>query len=221
MYRPLNGLKKFIIDFAWHARSRHLLKEPNSMARRFSDLNEQVFNIFASGGDPAQSNIGEVKNYWVWRTNPSNADHKLKPASKRSSGRKLDSIYITPFTITLAADTYAKLSISQRTKTAAGTTIATAAGHKAISGSESGLVVGKFQPAKVYWRNGAATTSADRISRITKETYKSYYTETDEGFSAPFGKVGTGTYQERQAAIRTAIGAGVNLITFSPEIYRG
>jgi hypothetical protein len=85
--------------------------------------------------------------------------------------------------------------------------------------------LGRFKPAKVYYRTGAAADSISRTSRITGRTYKSYYTGSDEGYTAPFGKVNTAdTEVERRTAIKAAIVAAdttANLISFTPEKYRG
>jgi hypothetical protein len=114
--------------------------------------------------------------------------------------------------------------MSQRTAAAAAAGIKTACGQKTLATGESALWIGRFTPAKVYYRTGAAATSIERTSRITKRTYKSYYEAADEGYSLPFGKVtSTDTIAERQSAIATAIQAAVtdaNLISFSPEVFR-
>jgi hypothetical protein len=194
------------------------------MGKPFSDLEKRAFAILAGGGDPAQSNDSDVRNFWIWKLNPTNADHNLPAASERPTGRKLDTIAIEPFAGLPVPGLFANASMSQRTAAAAAAGIKTACGQKTLATGESALWIGRFTPAKVYYRTGAAATSIERTSRITKRTYKSYYEAADEGYSLPFGKVtSTDTIAERQSAIATAIQAAVtdaNLISFSPEVFR-
>lgn len=190
------------------------------MGKRFSDLEKRAIAILANGGNPATSNDEALKNYWQWKINPSSAAHRLPTASKRTSGRRLDTRHIKPFSIDLAADQFAKVQISRRTDTAAGT-VKTFLGHQTLSGAQKGVKLGNFSPAQVYWRTGAATDSATRTSRITNQPYKSYYAGADEGYSAPFGQVGSDTMAVRQQAIKNALGNTINLISFSPEKYIG
>jgi len=190
------------------------------MGKRCGDLEKRALAVLAGGGNPANSQDEELRNYWTWRINPSDNSHNLPAASERPTGRKLDEVAIEPFNIDLVADLFVKVNISQRSNGAAATAVKTACGFKTLTATQKALRVDRFKPARVYWRTGDATNSVVRTSRITKRSYKSYYSAGDEGFSVPFGKVGTDSIVERQAAIRAAL-AGINLITFSPEIYRG
>jgi hypothetical protein len=94
-------------------------------------------------------------------------------------------------------------------------------GISVIDNTVKAFRLGKFKPARVYARTGAAATSADRTSRITGRKYKSYYQESDEGYSAPFGKkAATDTQAERQQEIKIEVQSivdTINLITFTPE----
>lgn len=191
------------------------------MARRFSDLEKQVKAILANGGNPLTSTDEAVRRYWEWYTNPSNAAHKLPAVSVRANGRKLSDKNITPFTVEMVAGTFVKVQISARTNTAATGGIATALGYQTLTAGQNSYRLKRFRPAQVYWRTGAATDSAPRISRITNRSYKSYYTAGDEGYTASFGKTGTDSYTDRTRAIATALGANINLITFTAERYSG
>lgn len=191
------------------------------MGRRFGDLEKRAMAILANGGNPATSQDQALANYWQWKINPSSNAHNLPAASRRGSGRRKDPKYITPFGLTLAPNQLAKVQVTRRTIAVATGAILTAVGFGNLSGSETGIKVGNFQPAQVYWRVGAATSSASRTSRITNQPYKSYYAGTDEGFVAPFGKVGNDSVLQRQTAIKAALGANINLISFRPEKYSG
>lgn len=193
------------------------------MAKRFGDLEKRALAILANGGNPANSQDTALRNYWNWKINPSSAAHNLPAGSERPNGRKKNPVYLEPFAIDLPAGIIAKVTISQRSDTVANAAIKSACGL-ALLGSATGLGLKGYTPARVYWRTGEATTSAPRTSRITNQPYKSFYTGTDEGYSVPFGRSGTQTLAQRQAAIKTAIapaGSPINLITFSPEKYRG
>lgn len=196
------------------------------MGKRFGDLEKRALAILANGGNPATSADKALANYWIWRVNPSDPSHNLPTPSERPQGRKTNPTYLQPFGVVLTANVFAKVTISQRSFTAASAPVLAACNlHTLVPASEIGLKLKSFTPARVYWRTGESTTSAPRISRITKETYKSFYTPTDQGFSVPFGRKGTDSLLTRQndirAAIEAAIGNGTNLITFSPEKYRG
>lgn len=193
------------------------------MARRFSDLEKRAIAILANGGNPATSQDEGLRNYWTWKINPSNTAHRLPATSKRTTGRKTEPVYLEPFAIDLPAGVIGKVTISRRSGTAATAAIRTACGLVAV-GSASPLGLKGYTPARVYWRTGAAETSGDRISRITNLPYKSYYTGADEGFSVPFGRSGTESLAQRQQTIKNAIaptGSPIQLLTFSPEKYRG
>ena len=111
--------------------------------------------------------------------------------------------------------------MTKRTNAALPTGVRTALAHQATE-SNTPLRVKGYSPAYVYWRNGAAETSTARPSRITGRSYKSYYTAADEGYVAPFGKnAATDSEYDRQKAIKAAFGTEINLITFTPEKYRG
>lgn len=195
------------------------------MGKPYSDLEKRAIAILAGGGNPATSQDEAVKKYWTWKINPSAASHDLPAASTRTTNRKKDPKSILPFGIVLNAGLFATVQISKRSATAA-----EAAGilddcqYKTLASTDQSLKLKSFRPAQVYWRTGEAATSAERTSRITGRKYKSYYTGTDEGFVAPFGRnTGTDTEAVRQKAIKTALAAGSvkpNLVAFLPEIYR-
>ncbi len=191
------------------------------MGRQFNDLEKRVYAILANGGNPLTSSDEAVRRFWEWRTNPSNANHRLPTGSARAAGRKKSDRAIIPFTVELVAGTFAKVNITARTNTAAAGAIATSFGYQTPTAGQIAVKLGSFRPAQVYWRTGAATDSAPRTSRITGRPYKSYYAPGDEGYSASFGKTGTDTYTDRQRAIRTALGVNINLITFTSERYSG
>lgn len=189
------------------------------MGKRFGDLEKQAIAILANGGNPAASTDQALAKYWAWKINPSSNDHNLPAASERPNNRKLTDIAIEPFALVLPANIFAGCTYSKRSETA-GAGVKTACGIKVLGTNDIRLNIKSFKPARVYWRTGEAAESAARISRITGRTYKSYYAATDEGFSVPFGKVGAGTVAERHAAIKAALPATLNLITFSDEKYR-
>lgn len=191
------------------------------MGKRFGDLEKRAVAILANGGNPANSQDQELANYWQWKINPSSNAHNLPEASTRTQGRRKDPKYITPFGVALAANQLAKVEVTRRTLTVVTGAILTAVGFGNLSGTETGIKVGSFKPAQVYWRGGAATSPTQRTSRITNQPYKSYYAAGDEGFVAPFGKVGNDSVIQRQTAIKTALGANINLISFRPEKYNG
>ncbi|MGL4618342.1 MAG: hypothetical protein ACRCZS_04695 [Chroococcidiopsis sp.] len=191
------------------------------MGKRFGDLEKRALAILANGGNPATSQDEALRNYWTWKINPSANSHNLPAASERSNGRQTSPVYIKPFSVVLAANIFAKVTISQRSNTAANATIKAACELATLSGTDVGLPLKGFVPARVYWRTGRADSSTDRISRITNQPYKSYYAAGDEGFSVPFGEKGTDSIAKRRADITTAINIPNALITFSPEKYRG
>lgn len=192
------------------------------MAKRFGDLEKQAIAILANGGNPALSQDKRLANYWAWKTNPSSEAHNLPSGSERPKGRKTNPVYLKPFALTLPANILAKVTISQRSDTAVGSPVKTACGLEALNvGTDTALALKGFTPARVYYRTGAATDSDNRISRITKEPYKSLYAAGDEGFSVPFGRKSTASLAERQAEIKKALPGNPQLVTFSPEKYRG
>lgn len=197
------------------------------MPKRFSDLEKSAIAILANGGNPANSQDEAVQKYWQWKINPSSNAHKFTgplAGSKRSTGRKLTTLYITPFDAIVSSTTRAAVSVSSRALSEVPESVRNATGCEAEPGTNNqGIRIGKFKPAKVYYRTGTAASSSDRTSRITGRTYKSYYTPTDQGYSYPFGVVSSGTEKARQTAIADAIRAAnetIDLITFSPQVYR-
>jgi hypothetical protein len=186
------------------------------MAKRFGDLEKRAIAILANGGNPANSNDTELARYWQWKINPSNANHKLPSASVRAAERKLSSRYILPFNVEMVAGVFAEVQISQRTIGATGN-LTTALGYQTLTTGQNGYPLRKFKPAQVYWRTGAATTSAPRTSRITGKSYKSYYAQDDQGYVASFGKVGTDSFTDRTRTIKSALGVTINLVTFTAE----
>lgn len=193
------------------------------MGKPYSDLEKRAIAILAGGGNPATSQDQAVARYWQWKINPSAASHRLNAQSKRPNNRKKDEVALLPFSVAPIPGVFAEAMISKRSKTALTAANATICGHQSTTGSDKVINFGKYKPAYVYWRTGEAAESADRTSRITGRTYKSYYTATDEGFMAPFGRPTTSSTDSqaaRQTAIKTALGTGINLITFTPEKYR-
>lgn len=192
------------------------------MANRFGDLEKQAIAILANGGNPATSQDKRLANYWAWKINPSSEAHNLPEGSERKTGRKTDRVFLEPFGVDLPSTLFAAVTISKRSFAAANGAILTALAYKALTaGTDSALPVKGFTPARVYWRTGEATTSAPRISRITKDPYSSFYAAGDEGFSAPFGRKAAETVLTRQKSLRAAIPASVGLVSFSPEKLRG
>lgn len=191
------------------------------MGKPFSDLEKRAIAILGNSGDPAQSQDKELANYWKWRINPSLDSHDLPDASTRTEGRKLNDIGIRPFGIDLPLNVLAKVTISERTQNILTDGQETALQIEELEAADASYRLARFTPARVYWRTGAATTPVTRTSRITGRKYKSYYTEEDQGYTAPFGETeGGATVAERQAAIRAAIQTGnsnIDLLTFSPE----
>jgi hypothetical protein len=194
------------------------------MGKPYSDLEKQALAIIRGGGNPATSADEGLANYWKWRLNPADSSHDLPAASTRADGRKLDRVAISPFAALPVATQKAKVTISQRSLAAVPTAVRTAAALALASEEPTALVLGKFKPARAYFRLGAATTPTERTSRITKRKYKTAYAPADQGYSFPFGKkAATDTLASTQADIRTAFGTGATaprLITFSPEVFR-
>jgi hypothetical protein len=183
------------------------------MGKPYSDLEKRAIAILANGGNPASSQDTALARYWQWRINPSSNDHKLPAASKRPNNRKKDEVALLPFAMNPVTGIFAQGMISKRAKTALGSN-ATVCGHQTTTTSDKVIYMGKYKPAYVYWRTGDAATSADRTSRITGRSYKSYYAAADEGYMVPFGRLNnTSTEGEaaRQKAIKTALGASINL----------
>ena len=194
------------------------------MGKRFGDLEKQALAILATGGNPATSPDTALARYWQWKINPSGPARNLSEASTRTQNRKKDPVYLLPFDVDLPASIFAKVAITKRTNTALPAAVKAACGYKTLTaGTDQSLGLKKYNPAYVYWRTGEATNSTPRTSRITGRSYKTYYAGTDEGYLAPFGRVNTADSEaDRQKAIRAAFTAPIpNLITFTPEKYRG
>lgn len=195
------------------------------MGQRFADLEKSVIAILANAGNPLTSSDERVRKYWEWKTNPSSTAHRLPAASKRTTDRKKDPRYILPFSLELAANQHAVVQVTKRTiAAAAAAAVTTLLGYKTLSATDKAIQIGRFKPAQVYWRKGAAAASAPRTSRITNQPYQSYYAAADEGFTASFGKsVAADTAAERQKAIGTVLTAiaDVNLVSFTSEKYSG
>lgn len=190
------------------------------MGKPYSDLEKRVLAILANGGNPAQSQDSSVANYWQWKINPSSAAHNLPEQSTRTANRKKIEVALLPFGASLAANTFVKAQITRRTNSALPAGIKTAVGYKTLSDTQQALRLRGYNPAYVYWRTGSAETPTGRTSRITRRPYKSYYTSTDEGYLAPFGRVDAGdTEGGRQKVIKAGL-TGINLIAFTPEKYR-
>lgn len=191
------------------------------MAKPYSDLEKRAIAILANGGNPANSQDTAVAKYWAWKTNPSSNDHKLPETSTRTADRKKDALAILPFGITLNASIFARAQITKRTNTSMPGAVKTACAYKTAGANDQVLRLNGFNPAYVYWRVGAATSSTPRTSRITGRPYKSYFAAGDQGYLAPFGRNNSSDVEgERQKAIKTAFGTTSNLITFTPENYR-
>lgn len=193
------------------------------MGKPYSDLEKRAIAILAGGGNPATSQDETVKKYWTWKINPSSSTHKLPSTSTSSAGRKKDEVALYPFSVELTTGVFAKAQISKRTNEALPSGVKTACGYQTVATGQQSLKLGTYKPAYVYWRTGEATTSAPRTSRITGRSYKSYYKQEDQGYMAPFGKnrAEPGISEaERQRAIKAAF-TNINLITFTPEKYRG
>jgi hypothetical protein len=195
------------------------------MGKPYSDLEKQALAVIRGGGNPATSADKGLANYWQWKLDPSDSSHNLPETSTRKTGRKLDYIAVKPFATLPIATQFAKVSISQRSFQGMPTSLKVPAGFKTLAEEPTALILGKFKPARVYFRKGAANTSSPRISRITKRSYKSSYTSSDEGYSVPFGKTtATDTVLATQADITAALSIpalGINLITFTPEVFKG
>jgi hypothetical protein len=192
------------------------------MGKPYRDLEQRAIAILANGGNPATSQDQAVARYWQWKINPSSNAHKLPATSVRTANRKKDPVYLLPFAVNLNTSIYAKAQITKRTNTALPAGVKSVCGYKTLSTGDQGLRLNSYKPAYVYWRTGEAATSSPRTSRITNRTYKSYYAGGDEGYLAPFGRQNTAdTEGDRQKVIKAAFGTGINLITFTPEMYRG
>lgn len=194
------------------------------MGKPFSDLEKRAYTILANGGDPLQSLDQELASFWQWRINPSANSHDLPAASERPNGRKLEDVAIRPFAVDLPTNTYAKVTISERSSTWGANDLQGLYQHVDITTTNIALRLKNFRPARVYARTGAANTPVSRTSRITGREYKSYYDRADQGYSAPFGDSADGDgLQARQVAIEQSLSSGdttINLISFSPEKYR-
>jgi hypothetical protein len=119
----------------------------------------------------------------------------------------------------------AKETISTRAYEAAVAKTLTGFGIEDLTGTSNALFLGRFKPAKVYWRTGASTTPSERESRITGRKYKSVYAPGDEGYSVPIGKGSGGTnLLARQAAVKGILTPSTGIvpsISFSPEVFTG
>lgn len=191
------------------------------MGKPFSDLEKQALRLIAGGGNPLTGNDEELKKYWQWRINPAAPSHDLPEASSRATGRTLVDIGIIPFGFDLAASQVAKATISQRSK-AFYNGEKEELGHKTISETVIGIPL-EFKPAKIYARRGAATTPREERSRITGRKYKTKFSPTDQGFTAPFGvKTAGEEISDRQRALAIKIYAieGVGIVTFTPERFK-
>ncbi len=191
------------------------------MGKPYSDLEKRALAILANGGNPAQSQDTAVANYWQWKINPSSAAHDLPAQSTRTANRKKDEVALNPFGAALATGIFAKAQITKRTNTALPEGVKTVCAYQTVSTGQQALRLRSYKPAYVYWRRGEATAPVARTSRVTKRPYKTYYAATDEGYLAPFGQNAAGdTEGGRQKIIKTAF-TNINLITFTPEKYRG
>jgi hypothetical protein len=195
------------------------------MGKPYSDLEKQALAVIRGGGNPANSADKGLANYWTWRLDPLDASHDLPEASTRSTGRKLDYIAVKPFATLAVATQYAKVTISQRSLQGMPTALKATAGFKTIIEEPGALLLGKFTPAKVYFRRSTGSTNTERTSRITKRKYKTAYSASDQGYGVPFGKVAaTDTLLSSQEDIAALLGGGTTpwtQITFSPEKFRG
>ena len=194
------------------------------MGKPYSDLEKRALAILANNGNPASSQDAEVANYWKWKINPSLDSHTLDEGSTRPRGRKLLDVAINPFGINMAANTFAKATISDRANDFLDADIKSALKFKTLAANDTVYRLGRFTPARVYFRLGAATATRTETSRITRRKYKTHYQKTDQGYTAPFGQSAEAdTVFARQTQIKTAIKSkfeSANLITFSPEKVR-
>lgn len=191
------------------------------MGRPFSDLEKQALRLLAGGGNPLTGNDEELKKYWQWRINPAAPSRRLPAESSRATGRQTNEVGITPFGFELAASQVARVTISQRLA-AFYNAEKDELGLKTLSATVIGIPL-EFTPAKIYARRGAATTPREETSRITGRKYKTKFSPTDEGFTAPFGSKTSGdSIAVRQAALALKIGAfsGVGIVTFTPERFK-
>ncbi|WP_319418858.1 hypothetical protein [Pleurocapsa sp. FMAR1] len=195
------------------------------MGKPYSDLDKRAFAILSNGGNPATSQDKELAKYWAWKLDPSATSHDLDAASVRTTGRKLNYIGINPFGIDMAANNYAKVTVTKRTDAILTDVLENILKHEKDPTGKVFYPLKGFKPAKVYFRRGAATSPRPETSRITGRKYKTYYQKGDLGYSAPFGQgVESDTFLSKSAQIRGAIQtafADASLITFSPEKVRG
>ena len=191
------------------------------MGKPFSDLEKQALRLLAGGGNPLTGNDEELKKYWKWRINPGDPSHDLPNESTRTAGRQLSEIAITPFGMDLAANQYARVTISIRSAEFYDAKKAEL-GHKVLNATNIGIPL-NFVPAKIYARKGEGATPLPKTSRITGRKYKTRFTPSDQGFTAPFGaKTAGDSIAVRQSVLATEIGgiSTVGLVTFTPEKFK-
>lgn len=192
------------------------------MGKAYSDLEQRALAVLAGGGDPGTSQDEGLANYWKWKINPIAASHNLPAASERPAGRKLVDVTLKPFGLDSTVDALIKTTISIRSSEYFASKFNILA-IDLVSSSTTGtpLRLKGYKPARVYARTGAGTSGVSRTSRITGRRYKSYFAESDQGYSAPFGKIAaSSTEASQQLDIRASLTGGtstVGLITFTPE----
>ena len=188
------------------------------MGKPFSDLERRAIALVAVQPNYTTWPDEELRKFWAWKIYADRASHNLPAASERPTGRKKTKVYLTPFGQNIPTTVVFGCTISERSNTARTTQSLTdaALGYEPIA-AKMDLTTKRFKPARVYYRTGDAADSIGRVSRITGRTYKTYYSGSDQGYSAPFGKVGTDTEGARQTALKTAIGTDIKLITFTSE----
>jgi hypothetical protein len=187
------------------------------MGTRFEDLEARLRTFLLAGGNIDNCQDEELRNYGRWRLFKDPSSRDLPAASERDKrGQSL--LMLTPFDPNLVTGTTeAGVTISGRSKAWATSNL----GKFGLTAYDADNVIwlGYFTPAKAYVRPSTATkATVDRISRITKKPYKTKFSQGDEGYTVPFGKVGTSGYSEVAADISTLAGKGV--ARFTPEKVR-
>jgi hypothetical protein len=190
------------------------------MARRFNDLEARLLSFLAGGGNVANIQEEDLKNYAEWKFNVGGRKRLLPEASTRNR-EGLKYAIIDPFGSD-TANLIVLASVSERARAwLAGQPAAlkTAVGWKAVPAADAAnqpKFINGFKPARAVIRQ-KSTSSTERTSRITGKIYKSRAGSSQQGYSIPFGSVSDSDEIGQSRAIQAAVLDANFSVNFLPE----
>lgn len=190
------------------------------MSRRFGDLEARLLSFLAGGGNVANIQEEDLKNYAEWKFNVGGRKRLLPEASTRNR-EGLKYAIIDPFGSNTANLTVLA-TVSERARVwlaGQSTALKTAVGWKAIPAADAPnqpRFINGFTAARAVIRQ-KSSANTERTSRITGKIYKSRAGSSQQGYSIPFGSVSDSDEIGQSRAIQAAVPDTNFSVSFLPE----